>query len=336
MSEPAGARRRPLARAAFAGFVLLAALWAVMAVRFQFEGPARWALWGVVATAAGTLLWLHFGGRRRAGWAGFAAAIAVAALWWASIDPLPDRDWAPDVSRGVTARIEGSTAVLDNVRDFEWRTEEDFTERWETRSYDLDTLSFVDLVSSTWGNPAIAHTLVSFGFDNGETVTFSAEIRRERGEAFSELGGFFKQFELVMIAAQESDIVRLRTNARREDVSLYPLDLTAEQRRALFLAYLERANELAAEPAFYHTIIANCTTIIFQLARLVEPGIPMDWRILLSGYLVDYLHEHGVTGAGLPLEEVRERGRISAVAQGAPASADYSSVIRGPESLPRP
>jgi hypothetical protein len=308
--------------------VLIAAALVGMALRYQLDGFARWSWIFVAGATALAALALRATGRRGASRAFLLALVAVALGWWLTIRPSGDRDWAPDVAHGVTARIEGQTAILENVRNFDWRSEQHFTPHWETRRYDIGALSSVDLATSTWGNPAIAHTLISFGFSDGAFLTFSAEIRRERHESFSEIGGFFKKFELVMIAADEADILRLRTNMRREDVALYRLDLTASQRRALFLTYLDKANQLAAQPAFYHTITANCTTIIFQLARVVEPGIPMDWRILLSGYLPDYLHDHGVTGAGLPLEEVRTDARISAKAQQADPAIPYSNAIR--------
>ncbi|CAM3061032.1 DUF4105 domain-containing protein [Paracoccus nototheniae] len=323
-----GQARRWLAGAALTACVGFVAGLIALALRFQLDGPARWFWILVVAGVALAVLGLRAKGRRGASRAVAVASMVVALIWWTSIRPSADRDWAPDVAHGVTAWIEGHTAILNHVRNFDWRSTQDFTPRWETRRYDIDALSSVDLATSTWGNPAIAHTLVSFGFSDGAHLTFSAEIRRERDESFSEIGGFFKKFELVMIAADEADILRLRTTIRREDVALYPLDLTPAQRRALFLTYLDKANQLAAEPAFYHTIFANCTTIIFQLARLVEPGIPMDWRILLSGYVPGYLHDHGVTGAGLPLQTVKAQARISRIAQQADGRTDYSVVIR--------
>ena len=186
----------------------------------------------------------------------------------------------------------------------------------------------MDLLNSVWSNPAIAHTLVSFGFADGRHVVFSAEIRKERGEAFSEIGGFFKEFELVLIAAEEGDIVRLRTNIRRETVSLYPLLLPPQIARALFMSYIEKANALAAQPEFYQTITANCTTIVFGLARLIDPGIPFDWRIIVSGYLPDYLYDRGLIRTDLPLSKVKKQAEISSRAQAAPILGDYSRAIR--------
>lgn len=312
--------------------VLVAAL-AATAVRFQADPPWRWL---AMAAVAGVTVAIIIAGRRnrKAGWGGLAIACLVGAAWWTSIAPSNDRDWAPDVAHGVTADIAGPDVVLRNVRNFDWKSETEFVPRWETRRYSLDRLTSVDLVSSVWASPAIAHTLISFGFADGGHVVFSAEVRRERGEEFSEIGGFFKQFELVMIAADENDILRLRTNIRREDVTLLPLRLTGAQARALFLGFAERANRLATEAQFYQTITTNCTTVIFELARHIDGRVPLDWRILFSGYLPGYLYDLGIIRTDIPLDQVLQRAAISQRAMSAPPASDYSRVIRAESVSP--
>lgn len=301
--------------------------WTCAAFWFRLDAPLRWPALALTSVVGVAIIFL--GQRRPAiAWSSLGLAAMVAAVWWISIRPSDNRDWAPDVARGVTGDVHGTDVRLYNIRDFEWRTEQDFTPRWETRRYALDRLESVDLISSVWGNPAIAHTLISFGLSDGDHVVFSAEIRRERDESFSEIGGFFKDFELVMIAATENDIVRLRTDVRRENVSLFPLRLSTEQARALFISYVEKANELASKPEFYQTITTNCTTVIFELARLIEPGMPLDWRILLSGFLPDYLYDHGLLRTDLPLEEVKRKAAIVPRAQGLTSAADFSIAIR--------
>lgn len=287
------------------------ALWFQLPARFTVAGSAACAVAGVALTVLG---WR----RPRAGALALLLVALGAGLWWASIRPSNERDWAEDVAHGVTGEVVGDEVVLHNVRHFEWLTQDTAIPRWETRRYRLDQLRRVDLFSSVWGNPAIAHTLIGFGFADGAYVVFSAEIRRERRESFSEIGGFFREFELVMIAADADDIIRLRTDFRREQVSRFALKLTPEQARALFLTYLARANQLAAQPEFYQTLTTNCTTVIFQLARLVEPGIPLDWRILLSGYLPEYLYDHAMIATDRPLDEIRRQAILTPGAPLAP------------------
>lgn len=317
-------------RAAFALLTcaaLLLAAWTLAALHFQLAGPARWGASALTLAALACVLVLGWR-RARDGWLALAGVALLLGLWWGAIRPRDDRDWAPDVAHGVTAVFHGDNVTVANIRDFEWESRDRAVERWRVESYPLDAITSVDLATSVWSSPAIAHVLVSFGFADGRHLVFSAEIRRERDEAFSSFGGFFRAFELVLIAAEERDILRLRTDFRGEDVSLYPLHLTQAQARALFTAYLERGNALAARPEFYNTVTANCTTVIFRLARVLAPGLPLDWRLLASGYLPEYLHDLGVIDGPLPIEEIRARGHVTEKARALPPGADYSAGIR--------
>lgn len=220
--------------------------------------------------------------------------IAAFAVWWATVQPRFDRDWAPDVARQLHVERHGSHVRLHNVRDFAWRTTEDFTPRWQTRDYDLDNLVAVDLIVSYWMGPAIAHTLVSFAFADGRHLTFSVEIRRLAHQQFSAIGGLFRQNELTLVAADERDIIRTRTTIRDgENVYLYRVAMPRDKIRALFNACLDTADELEDEPRFYNTLLSNCTTIIYDMVKKIVPGIPWDWRLILSGYLPNYLYDLG-------------------------------------------
>jgi hypothetical protein len=216
-------------------------------------------------------------------------------MWWGTLQPSHQRVWADDVAQLLEARIDGNHVHLNNVRNFQWRSETDYTPQWESRTYDLDRLRSADLVLSYWMGPHIAHTLVSFGFDGGERVVFSLEIRKERHESFSAVGGFFRQFEQILVAADERDIVRTRSNARGEDVYLYRLQMSQANARALFLEYLHAANELRRTPRFYNTLTSNCTTIV-RAGSLIAPALPADYRLLLSGHFAEYIRDlHGLT-----------------------------------------
>ena len=264
-----------------------------------------------------------------------AAAIALIgllalSLWWVSLKPSDDRDWAADVAEHSYGVIEGDQATLFNVRNFDWRSDTDFTARWETRRYDLSKIESVDLILSYWGSPAIAHTLVSFGFADGQQLVFSVEIRKERHEQFSQIGGFFKQFELSVIAADERDIVRVRTNVRNEDDYLYRVQMSPTSMRSLFAAYVEQANGLKQTPRFYNTITANCTTIVYQMMTRIVQGLPWDYRLVLSGYLPEYLFDEGALKGATTVEEYRARGRITdrARAHDSVESSAFSKAIR--------
>ncbi|MDR7193898.1 hypothetical protein J2W68_002639 [Luteimonas terrae] len=297
-----------------------------------YQAPLRW-LWLPLWSVLGVAMLLALAGRLpqpRRGRVLGAGLVATLVLlgWWQTVLPMQDRDWSDDVARLLDADVEGSRVTLRNVRNFDWTRNGDPVPRWETRRYDLDRLASADLVMSYWMGPAIAHTLVSFGFDDGSRVVFSLEIRKERHESFSAIGGFFKQFEAVLIAADERDIVRVRSNVRDEDVYLYRLAIPREQLRTLFLAYVDEAGTLQQAPRFYNTVTSNCTTIVFDIARHIAPGLPLDIRLLLSGWFGQYTHAHGGLAGQGPFARLEAAGRITDRARDADRDPDFSRAIR--------
>ncbi len=317
--------------------VFLSAIWATFALWYQLP-------FGLVGRAVGAILFATFAvvviallWRRRAARAVLSYSVALLVLlgWWNQIKPSDTRDWADDVSRHLQWQLNGDILTITNVRNFEWRSDTDYTERWETRSYDLRKLKSLDMAASYWMGPVIAHTLVSFGFDDGQgkqdQLAFSIEIRKERNEKFSAIAGFFKKFELSLIAADERDILRVRTNVRNEDVYLYRVAMKPEQIRALLMAYLGEADLLRREPQFYNTLTANCTTIIYEMAKRIVDGLPLDWRLLASGYMPEYLRDVGGLAGLAPehdLNDLRAKGRITLRALAANADPEFSSRIR--------
>jgi hypothetical protein len=317
--------------------VCLLALWGSLALWYQVPGgmPAKGvliALWALLCGVMLRMLWSH---RPVIGLAGFALAFTGLLLWWQSIKPSNQRIWADDVAQMTSGTVEGRRVVLHNVRNFDWRTDTDYTQRWETRSYDLERLNCVDLITSYWSGPAIAHVLISFGFDDGQQIAFSVEIRREKTEAFSEIGGFFKEFELSVIAADERDVIRVRTNVRAEDDYLYRLRLPVTAMRSLFLAYVGEAERLVQTPRFYNTITVNCTTLVYHMMRGIVGYLPLDYRLLLSGYLPSYVYKVGGLDTRYSLEQLRSFGHITDRAKAADHSERFSADIRaGIPALP--
>ena len=297
-------------------FALVFAAWASLAMWFQL--PFGDAVRGsIIAAWLLITLGVLFGERQYSCWRKrlfFSVLAVLTLLAWTTVRPSLNRIWAPDVARTVTGKINGDIVTLSNVRDFIWRTTEDFTPNWKEETYDLGKIATVDVYLSYWSSPAIAHTLLSFGFEDGRHVVFSGEIRREHHEVYSPIAGFFRKYELAMIAAEERDIVYLRTNIRNENVFRYRVNLPPAGARELFLSYVKLGNELAEQPKFYNTLTANCTTIIYQMARVLDPTFPFDYRILLSGYLPGNLYDHGWLENGGTLEEARQRASIDAKA----------------------
>lgn len=308
----------------------MAAVWGAFALWYQVPGGYAFktlavALWTALGLAMLIALWQ---GRIALGLLGFAAAFAILLTWWHQLRPSNGFIWADDVAQMTTGTVEGNRVTLHNVRNFDWRSDSDYTQRWETRCYALDQLNSVDMIMSYWTGPAIAHMLVSFGFDDADHVAFSVEIRRRRGQSFSEIGGFFKEFELSIIAADERDVIRVRTNIRGEDDYLYRIRMPIAAMRSLFLAYIDQANRLVDTPHFYNTVTVNCTTLVYHMMERIVGYLPWDYRLLLSGYLPQYVYGIGGLAPHYSLEELRQRGRITERAKDADQSESFSADIR--------
>ena len=310
--------------------VFLSGAWGTLALWYQLPGGQVGRVLGSVTWVALVVTLAVWAISRRSVWplAGYGVAMLALLVWWWNIQPSNHRVWADDVAHLLRGEVHGHQVTLHNVRDFDWRSDSDYDVRWETREYDLDHLVSADAILSYWDSRAIAHAMVSFGFDDGRHVVFSVEIRKKKGEAFSEIGGFFKQFEMILVAADEHDIVRVRTNVRDEDDYLYPMTLERGTMRALFLSYVEAANRLAERPAFYNTITSNCTTLVYRMARQLNPGLPMDIRLLLTGYLQGYLRDNGAIDASQPADVQRAAARITDKARRTGPTDDFSRAIR--------
>ena len=334
MSRPA--RRRGATVFRWAGWLLLVVtvigLAAVVSAALWFRAsPAPFWIGLWLATLVGALAAAVRNGPLT-GLGRALVATGVFALWWMTIQPSNDRNWQPDVARLLTAEVDPddpSRVVLRNVRNFDWRAPTEATERWETRAYDLDALESMDFILTWWASPAIAHTMVSFGFSDGEHIVFSLGIRPERGEAFSSVAGFFKTYELILTGADERDAVRLRTSVQTGNrVVLYRVAGRAEMMRELFVEYLELANGLAEQPRFYRTILDNCTTVVWKLADRLVPGLPIDYRVVLSGYLPAYLHERGALGTRYSLEDLTAMGLLPSDIAFDGTGPGFSAAIR--------
>ena len=317
--------------------MLAGVIWACGALWFQLaqtvqSGSARGLILGVWVGVGLYCIYLLWQRRAPRGLLIYGVLMGAILAWWSTILPSNNRQWAPDVAQQLSGSVKGHIVQLHNVRNFDWQTNTKATPRWEDRSYDLNQLVSVDMATSYWMGPAIAHTLVSFGFDDGKGprkyLTFSVEIRKEAGESFSAIGGFFKEFELSLVAAEERDIVRVRTNIRGEQVYLYSIKMPRSAMRALFAAYVNKANALVETPAFYHTIFANCTTIVFDMVRAIVPGLPLDWRLLASGYLPQYVDSLGALAREHDFDAIHDAALINARAREVGAGDDFSATIR--------
>jgi Domain of unknown function (DUF4105) len=325
-------RRRLFALGKAAGIlmILVAGGWVALVFLYApvLTGNWRAAAAGSVAALAVLSITGIFVRQARPAIAGLAVAVGLAAGAWATVSPSSAGEWPPEVARLAHATIEGDRVTIRNVRNFEWHGTDRFVERWETRSYSLSSLKRLDLIASYWAGPHIAHLLISFGFDTGEHLVASVEIRRRRDQAYSTMEGLFRNFELIYILGDERDLLRLRTTFRKERVYLFRLRTPPERVRRLFLEYLRTVNALAEQPRFYNTLTTNCTTQIRVAGIAAGATIPWNWRLLLTGHTPEFLYQRGAPDTRLPFAELFRRARINKAADGAGDATDFSRAIR--------
>jgi len=262
--------------------------------------------------------------------------IGIVVALWLRLTPSSDRNWMVDVAQAPWSEVAGDTVTIHNVRNFHYRTETDFDPVWESRSYNVNDLSNVDIIVSYWAGKSIAHVMVAFGFAEQKFLAVSIETRKEQGESYSTVAGFFRNYELVYIAADERDLLGLRTRFRTPPERVYVLrtSMPVEDVRKLFFEYLAEMNKLRAEPAFYNTLTTNCTTQVLRHVQAFAVSLKYTWKILLSGYVPELLHENGSLYPGMSLDEILDKSLINERSIAAGDSEEFSKRVR--EGVPRP
>lgn len=240
------------------------------------------------------------------------------------------RDWAPEFATLPYAEFDGDRVMVHNIRNNEYLSDDDFVVQHYDREYDLSQLQTVDFfVVPFTGYEFMAHTMVSFGFADGNYLAISAEIRTEKGEKYSPVAGISRQFEITYVVADEKDVVRVRTRYRDADVYLYRTIATPEKARELFIDMMGRVNQLAAQPEFYDTITNNCTTnIVRHVNRVLPNRIPYSLEVLLPGFSDRYAYELGLLDRTVPFDELKRRAWINDLSEKYYDDPDYSNKIR--------
>jgi hypothetical protein len=288
--------------------------------------------------AALTLLAFVFLPRRGRTAVAALAVFAILVVLFLRIPASNDRDWQPEVANTPYAIINGDLITIHNVRNFDYRTETDFTPHWETRTYSLSKLDSADVIAVYWAGKAIAHVMVSFGFAGKDYLTVSIETRKEKGEDYSTLAGFFRQYELYYVVADERDVIRVRTTYRQpqEDVYIYRTRTQVRNLRRIFLDYIKSINELHERASYYNTLTTNCTTTILMHTRMNPESPPMSWKVLLSGYVPDYLYDLGRIDTSRPFAELEKLSLVNVRAHAADKDPAFSQRIRVGLPIPAP
>ena len=322
---------------AFIRFCLLAlAGWATVAI-FYSNLPMPIRPWVAGLFAIGSLLALVGRYSTKPRRLGFLVAFTLVLTWWLFIPPSNNRDWQPDLATLSWADIAEDNVTVHNIRNCNYRTETDFSVQHYDKTFALSKLNGADLFLVYWGSPKIAHTMMSFDFKEQGNICFSIETRKETGENYSTIKGFFRQYEIIYVVADERDLVRLRTNYREkgkgEDTYLYRLNTSPEIVRKVFLSYLKEINQLKERPQWYNALTDNCTTSIRKHTLPYNPNARPDWRLIVNGYIDEMLYERKTIDTSLPFAELKKLSYINPKAQAADKDLAFSQLIR--ERMPK-
>lgn len=276
--------------------VLMHIVWFALAL-WSF-GVVFYLVWGGVVLA-----WLYlaamgcaFACRNRFpwGWRASWGALALLLAYFFCVPATNGKVWQHSWSRLPSVEIDGNRVVVHDVRSFLYRTERDYDVRYVTRQFDLDRLATLDFAVSHWdGMEQIAHTMLSFGFDDGQFLALSVETRLPEGVEQNSVAGLYRQFNLIYILADEDDLFALRTNYRKEDMYLYRINISREALKKVFLGFLEKADSLNRKPRFYNTVTANCTTELVDTFKYYLGVRRWQWTPLFNGMCDQNAYERG-------------------------------------------
>ncbi|HEX6099729.1 MAG TPA: DUF4105 domain-containing protein [Thermoanaerobaculia bacterium] len=260
--------------------------------------------------------------------AAIVGAIAIAARLL--VRPSNERKWTVDQAVLPIAEIAPPFVTVRNIRNFAYETESRYTPAYYDKTFDLRKLDSAWFIVEPFGKGGAAHTFVSFGFAGRDFLAISIEIRKEEGESFSALKGLLRQYEIMYVVGDERDLVKLRTNFRKDPVHLYRINATPERIQSAFLSMLRRANHLRESPEFYNTATNTCTTNLVRHVNEITPErVPFSPAVLLPAYSDRLAYDLGLIDQSLPFAETRRRALINAAAAQYADDPEFSRRIRG-------
>lgn len=279
----------------------------------------RGANWGRIVAASWIVGVIVMFAEWRPLWQPFCALLGILAAflgWWLRLKPSHDRDWEPCVAVLPRAMRDGDAITIESVRNFDYRSLDDFVPRYETRIYHLANLKGVDIIVFNWGSALMCHPVLVFDFGQDGRICFSIETRYRRGQPFSLIRSLYRQQELIFLAADERDVILRRTKFGSPQMALlYHLNAPMEAVRATFLDYIATINSIYDTPRWYHGVCANCTTSFY---RLPSSRWRLDWRVLANVGLDRALYEDGLLDSGLSFEELQRLVYLNDIANAAP------------------
>jgi hypothetical protein len=255
-------------------------------------------------------------------------------LRYLALKPSNNRAWVNDNKKISFAEFKGDEVTIRNIRDFHWRTTRDYDEKWIDKKFKLTEVSKIWFILEYFDpkKRQMAHTILGFEFEDGNRISCSIEVRREEGEKYHPVRGFFRQYELIYVWSTERDVVGVRTRCRRNSVThLFEAVVLGEgNERRLLESYLKRTNKLYENPEWYNTITNTCTTNIVKHVNEVYPGrVPKAMAILLPGLSPKILHKNNLVKVDNTLKETLEKSIIDERAIKWDGKNDFGDQIRG-------
>ncbi|MCP4177314.1 MAG: DUF4105 domain-containing protein [bacterium] len=255
----------------------------------------------------------------------------IVIIFFTHMIPFDNKNWIDSVAVMPSVSFDKNLVSVRNIRNFDYETEFIYKIDYYNKTFDINSIKSVDYILSYWDdNIYIAHTLLRFGFDNGSHICVSVETRLEKGEPQSGLRGLYNQYELIYILADESDILMLRTNYRKEKVYVFPFKGTKEDMERLFWAVMKKVQHLEHKPEFYNTLKENClTSLTNELRKIKDRKILFDYRYILNGQSDKLGYERGLfTTNEMNFKEFKKKHYINQYISDKTDKNNYSQVIR--------
>jgi hypothetical protein len=300
-------------------------LWMAGAIYFDVCRVGKWSRWFARAWIASVfVLFLAW----QPVWQPFIALLVIFSLflvWWFRQKPSHNRDWHPSMAKLPRAVIEDDSITIENIRNFDYRSLDDFTERYETRTYHLSNLIGVDVIFFVWEISWMGHPVLVFDFGPDGRICMSIEMRYQMGESYSILRSLYRQNEMIFLAADERDVILRRTKySQNQKAYLYRMNVEAKEIRDVFIDYVNEINRVYETPRWYNVIFFNCTTSFY---RLKSTRIRLDWRVIANGRLDEALYKDGRIDRSVPYVQLRQFAYLNDVANAAPEES-FSATIR--------
>lgn len=241
------------------------------------------------------------------------AVCAVLSTFFLFLKPSNNRHWVEEFSVLPDVEIDGDVVTIHNIRDWRHSEKETTSHHYISRAFDSNKLERVWFLIEPFGQwDGVAHTYFVFDFIDQEPVSFSIEARREVGEEYSAFLGLFKKYELIYMWGTEQDFTLKRVVQLKNDVHMYPMTVSGEFQKKLFMELAYATQQLKSTPRFYNTLSSNCTNNLAYHANNIQSGAaPFHYARFLTGYSGQYLYDLGYIPTQLPYEKVKEQYHIN-------------------------